>query len=488
MFIDATYEGDLMAAAKVEYRVGREGRDEHGEPLAPDLADALLQRCGSVWNGYGPTETTVYSTFWPVAAPERGISIGRPVANTTVWILDERQQACPLGVPGEICIGGDGVTLGYLNRPELTAERFLENRFDTRGGRIYRTGDRGRWLADGTLEHLGRLDLQVKVRGYRVELGEIEANLLSLPGVARAVAMAREDRPGDVRLVPDVLDRLRDPLVVPDAVEALARFGDSIVGTLRDYLADPSVPRAIRREIPELLLRIGTSGAHRVLLENLAERDTHIRFRIITALNRLAQAHPNRRLDLRLVETVLSAEIIGLYRSHQVLAALQRHHAAPEVVAHALLDAVRHEKERIFRLLKALYPTADMHSAYVGLQSDNPVVHDNALEFVENVLSRELRELLVPLLDRDVSVDARVHLADHVAGVPIRTAAEAVRVLVATDDAWLQSCAAVVAGELRMETMATQLREWAGDPNPLLRDSAREALSKLPISSAQLPI
>jgi len=172
-----------------------------GEPLAPDLANALLKRCASVWNGYGPTETTVYSTFWPVANTERGISIGRPVGNTTVWILDERQQLCPQGVPGEICIGGDGVTLGYLNRPELNAERYLPNNFDSRGGRVYRTGDRGRWLSNGTLEHLGRLDFQVKVRGYRVELGEIEANLLTLPSVARAVAMAREDRAGDVRLV-----------------------------------------------------------------------------------------------------------------------------------------------------------------------------------------------------------------------------------------------------------------------------------------------
>jgi ATP/ADP translocase/HEAT repeat protein len=307
------------------------------------------------------------------------------------------------------------------------------------------------------------------------------------PEVARHAATAV----GALRkrlLVPDLLDRLRDPLVVPDAIEALARFGDSIIGTLRDYLADPATPRAIRREIPELLLRIGTGAAHRVLLDNLAERDTNIRFRIITALNKLAQANPGRKLDLRLVETVLTAEIIGLYRSHQVLGALQRHHGAPEVVAHAMRDAVRHEMERIFRLLKTLYPAADMHSAYVGLQSDNPVVHDNALEFVETVLSRELRGLLVPLLDRDVTVDARVHLADHVTGVPIRTAAEAVRVLVATDDAWLQSCAAVVAGELRMEEMAGTLRGWAEDHNPLLRDSAREALSKLTAPGPRVPI
>jgi ATP:ADP antiporter, AAA family len=349
--------------------------------------------------------------------------------------------------------------------------------------------DAARLILDGMVRESGDEGTRTRIEAARLLAwlpDAFETQLRRLlhdedPAVARHAASAV----GALRkrvLVPDVVDRLRDPLVVPDAIEAMARFGDAVVGTLRDYLADPAVPRAIRREIPELLLRIGSSAAHRVLLENLAERDTHIRFRIITALNRLAQAYPHRRLDLRLVETVLSAEIIGLYRSHQVLGALQRHDAAPEVVTHALRDAVRHEMERIFRLLKTLYPAADMHSAYVGLQSDNPVVHDNSLEFVENVLSRELRELLVPLLDRDVTVDARVHLADHVTGVPIRTAAEAVRVLVATDDAWLQSCAAVVAGELRLNEMRGQLRAWAADPNPLLRDSATEALSKLAAS------
>jgi amino acid adenylation domain-containing protein len=185
-----------------------------GEPLPPDLAQALLARCGELWNLYGPTETTVWSTATCVQPAAAGalpdIHIGRPIANTQVWILDEHGQPCPLGVPGEICIGGEGVTLGYLARPELTAERFLPDAFaDASRGfgtgiaqpLLYRTGDRGRWRTDGQLEHMGRLDFQVKVRGYRIELGEIESQLLVHPGVARAVAMAREDRPGDVRLV-----------------------------------------------------------------------------------------------------------------------------------------------------------------------------------------------------------------------------------------------------------------------------------------------
>ena len=173
-----------------------------GEPLPLDLAETLLERCGELWNAYGPTETTVWSTLWRVNDPRAGISIGRPIANTTVHILDEHGTPCPLGMPGEIYIGGDGVTLGYLHRSELNAERFLPDPFaGDAQARMYRTGDRGRCLANGLLEHRGRLDFQVKIRGYRIELGEIETALADLPEVARAVVVAREDRPGDVRLV-----------------------------------------------------------------------------------------------------------------------------------------------------------------------------------------------------------------------------------------------------------------------------------------------
>jgi amino acid adenylation domain-containing protein len=170
-----------------------------GEPLAPDLAQQLLERCGALWNGYGPSETTVYSTMCRVTSCV-GIRIGRPVANTTVWVLDERGQLCPVGVPGELCIGGAGVGIGYLNRAELTAEKFIADPFQP-GQRLYRTGDRGRWRNDGTLEHLGRLDFQVKIRGFRIELGEVEATLQQSPGIAQSVAVAREDEPGNKRLV-----------------------------------------------------------------------------------------------------------------------------------------------------------------------------------------------------------------------------------------------------------------------------------------------
>ncbi|QNP40684.1 non-ribosomal peptide synthetase [Lysobacter solisilvae (ex Woo and Kim 2020)] len=181
-----------------------------GEPMAPDLATSLLSRCDSLWNVYGPTETTVWSTcarILPRGEHAPDIHIGRPIANTSIWVLDAQGELCPFGVPGEICIGGAGVTKGYLDRPELTSERFVADRYTTyapepgRAALLYRTGDRGRWRADGNLEHMGRLDHQVKVRGYRIELGEIEANLATRPEIARALVIVREDRANDQRLV-----------------------------------------------------------------------------------------------------------------------------------------------------------------------------------------------------------------------------------------------------------------------------------------------
>jgi amino acid adenylation domain-containing protein len=200
-----------------------------GESLREDLAQQLLARAGELWNLYGPTETTVWATCWKVEQPEVGISVGRPIANTTVWILDDRRQLCPIGVPGEIYIGGKDVALGYLNQPELTAERFIADPFSsTSGAMLYRTGDRGRWCHNGLLEYLGRLDYQMKVRGYRIEPGEIETCLAAHPRVASSVVIAREDRPGDVRMVAYVVSK--GPM--PGAVD----LREHLRGRLPDYM------------------------------------------------------------------------------------------------------------------------------------------------------------------------------------------------------------------------------------------------------------
>jgi amino acid adenylation domain-containing protein len=171
-----------------------------GEAVPRDLADELAQRVDSAWNMYGPTETTVWSTSSRLRTPVERVRIGRPLQNTQVYVLDGNGELCPTGVPGELYIGGDGVTRGYLNRPELTGERFVPDPFLARG-RLYRTGDVVRLLADGSLEYLRRNDSQVKLRGYRIELGEIETMLERHPAVRQAVGLVREDRVGDSRLV-----------------------------------------------------------------------------------------------------------------------------------------------------------------------------------------------------------------------------------------------------------------------------------------------
>ncbi len=158
-------------------------------------------------NSYGPTETTIVATCCDLttstAHPDLSpVPIGRPIANTQVYVLDSNRRAVPIGVPGELYIGGAGLAHGYLNRPELTAERFVTEPVPARPGtRLYRTGDRCRWRADGNLEFLGRLDDQVKLRGFRIELGEIEAALNQHPSIQQTVVLLREDRPGDKRLV-----------------------------------------------------------------------------------------------------------------------------------------------------------------------------------------------------------------------------------------------------------------------------------------------
>jgi nonribosomal peptide synthetase DhbF len=173
-----------------------------GEALSRTLADGILLRVGELWNMYGPTETTVWSTLDRVGRDAEAISIGRPIGNTQVHILDLGGQPAPIGAVGEICIGGDGVANGYHRRPALTAERFVPDiEAGAAGRRVYRTGDRGRWAGDGKLYHLGRMDSQVKIRGFRIELNEIEAVLGAYAEVRQVVVVVREAQADDARLV-----------------------------------------------------------------------------------------------------------------------------------------------------------------------------------------------------------------------------------------------------------------------------------------------
>jgi natural product biosynthesis luciferase-like monooxygenase protein/non-ribosomal peptide synthase protein (TIGR01720 family) len=174
-----------------------------GEALPVALLEQLEGTVsGRIHNMYGPTETTIWSTTYAGRARGSSVPIGRPIANTQIYLLDRRLQPVPLGVPGELFIGGDGVTRGYLRRPELTQERFIPDPFSAApGARLYRTGDLARYLEEGDIEFLGRLDYQVKIRGHRIELGEIEARLEQHSEVREAVVVARDDETGEKRLI-----------------------------------------------------------------------------------------------------------------------------------------------------------------------------------------------------------------------------------------------------------------------------------------------
>ncbi|WP_277621751.1 non-ribosomal peptide synthetase [Pseudomonas sp. BIOMIG1BDMA] len=190
-------EGLLEAFARLRYLI------VGGDVLDPSVIARVLKGGAPrhLLNGYGPTEATTFSTTHEITRADEGsIPIGKPVGNSRAYVLDAHQQPVPVGVTGELYIGGQGVALGYLNRPELTAEKFLVDPFSD-GGLMYRTGDLVAWRADGTLQYQGRNDQQVKIRGFRIELGEIETRLAGCPGVKDAVVLARQDEPGHKRLV-----------------------------------------------------------------------------------------------------------------------------------------------------------------------------------------------------------------------------------------------------------------------------------------------
>ena len=197
------------------------------------LTAELVSRARSGWaeavvNLYGPTEATIEATAWRCqeVQPGRPIPLGRPIANTRIYILDEHREPVPAGVAGELYIAGDGLARGYLNQAALTAQRFVPDPFAREPrGRMYRTGDLGRWLPGGVIEFLGRNDQQVKVRGYRIELGEIEARLREHPGVREVVVIAREDTPGDKRLVAYLTAADEPPTV--EALRLLVRAGSA---------------------------------------------------------------------------------------------------------------------------------------------------------------------------------------------------------------------------------------------------------------------
>jgi surfactin family lipopeptide synthetase A len=224
-----------------------------GEAMPREVAAKLCPRVGRLWNFYGPTETTIWSTGFPVENGDGPILIGRPIANTQCYILDEHRQSVPIGIVGELYIGGDGLARGYLNRPELTEEKFIPNAI-VPCTRMYRTGDLARYRRDGNIECQGRTDDQVKIRGCRIELGEIESVLEGHPGVRQSVVVAREDRRGDKRLIAFVIP---SGTTAPDRIELRALLKQKLPDYMvpSDYVVLDSIPVTPNGKVDRLALR-----------------------------------------------------------------------------------------------------------------------------------------------------------------------------------------------------------------------------------------
>ena len=261
-----------------------------GEALSRDLAGQLLEKGGDLWNLYGPTETTIWSSVYKVTNQER-ILIGRPIANTQFYVFDSSFQPVPVGIPGELYIGGDGLSRGYLNQPELTQGKFIANPLSGKSSsRLYGTGDLVRYLPDGNLEYLGRLDNQMKLRGFRIELGEIEAVLRLNPSVREAVVGVREFSQGEKHLIAYIV--LRD-----QETPSIGELRDSLKKKLPGYMIPSNIvilealPLTPNGKVDRKALPLPEKQENRLDLSYISPR-SDIEFRLVEIWERILSHQP----------------------------------------------------------------------------------------------------------------------------------------------------------------------------------------------------
>jgi AAA family ATP:ADP antiporter len=296
---------------------------------------------------------------------------------------------------------------------------------------------------------------------------------VSRQAIRSARVVAREELVGPLMLA------LGRPYLADEAAAALARLGNGIVPEVARRLADEDTDVEVRRELPTVLVRIGTPDAEQVLVSSLLHADTTLRHRVIASLNKLRALHPDVHIEAGTIEVLLAAEIAGHYRSYQVLGPLQGQLKDSDPVLLALSHAMEQELERIFRLMAILYAQDGLHDAYVGLRAANPIVRANALEFLDNVLKPELRQLLVPLLDAQVPIPDRIALANRLVGAPVETTEAALGTLLASEDSWLRSCAVYAVGTLQLRGLEDELIRFEVSDDPVLKESVRVARRRL---------
>jgi AAA family ATP:ADP antiporter len=296
--------------------------------------------------------------------------------------------------------------------------------------------------------------------------------------VART-AMRAVARQGAKPFARVLLDRLCHPPVAEEAAAALVAAGDGALAAAAEALSAPHRAPAVRRAIPGVLERIGTPEAAAVLAGHLLDGDASLRLRALVAIVHIRDREPDVALDPGALEAALGAEVLGHYRSYQILGQVASTGGEPETVERGLRAAMREELERIFRLLDLLHPGRDFRSAWAALRSGNPFIRDQALDLLDSALRPEMKTLLVPLVDPEVSEAQRVRLAHRLVGAPLETPEEAIAALAGTGDPWLRSCAAYAIGARGLLSLASHLEAWSEDPDPLLRETVRQARAKL---------
>lgn len=291
--------------------------------------------------------------------------------------------------------------------------------------------------------------------------------------IRSARAVVRDDLVGPLFAVLG-RDELTD-----DVATALALYGNELVPEIERRLRDERAPIDPRRELPTVLVRIGTPEAEQALIGSLLQADVMLRHRVIASLNKLRTLHPEVRLDPSTINLLLAAEIAGHYRSYQVLGPLQARLAPEDPVLQAMERAMEQELDRIFRLMALLLPHVGLHDAYIGLRSKDELVRANALELLDNVLSPDLRQVLVPLLDAQVTTAERIEIANRLVGAPLDSAEQAVTTLLCSEDPWLRSSAIYAVGALQLHTLGGELDRFDQETDPVVRQSVRAARRRL---------
>lgn len=346
--------------------------------------------------------------------------------------------------------------------------------------------DAARVLLERMVDAGGESDVRSRAEAARLlgalprAFDDVLARLLGddAPEVWReAVASAARLRASEVAGL--VVPRLGAPGHGDAVARALVDLGDGAVPALASALADDGVDLATRSAIPPVLAAIGGRAARDGLVANLLSGEVTLRSAVIDALGHMAHRHAGTAEDRQTFEMALTAEIVGHYRSYQIAGRLGAALDHDDPVARGLRASIELEQERVFRLLELLQPGLDLGSAWYGLRSGSSAVRSNALELLDNVLSPELRALVVPLFDPLISLAERARRADRIVGTGIETNEQAVAALVASDDPWLRSCGVYAVGALRLHALADTIDSFTGSDDPLMRETVRVALMRL---------